>query len=98
MPQRIPISAARRVAEDHCCRQVILVAWDGELVHVVTYGKSTADADQAAQGGNAIKKSLGWPDALCASEPSRVQRLRRQIADLKRELKEARDLYEANHG
>jgi hypothetical protein len=72
---RIPIAAAKRIAKDHDLRQVILVAWDGKLMHVVTYGKSVEDCDQAAEGGNRIKKGLGWPEMLCKEEPSRVKKL-----------------------
>ena len=80
MPKRIPISAAKRIAADHDLRQVILVAWDGNLTHVVTYGKSVADCDQAARGGNLVKTAMGWPEGLCKEEPSRVKRLRDTLA------------------
>jgi hypothetical protein len=76
MPKRIPIAAAKRIATDHDLRQVILVAWDGKLMHVVTYGKSVEDCDQAAQGGNRVKAALGWPEILCREEPSRVMKIR----------------------
>lgn len=74
MPKRIPISAAERIATEHDCQQVILVAWDGELTHVVTYGKTVEDCDQAAQGGDFVKKALGWPESLRGDLPSRVQK------------------------
>lgn len=61
MPTRLPIKAAKDVAREYDCRQVILVAWDGERTHVVTYGKTTEECDQAAQGGDLVKKALGWP-------------------------------------
>lgn len=49
MPKRIPIKAAKRVAEEHGLRQVILLGWDGENTHIVTYGVTKADCAAAAQ-------------------------------------------------
>ena len=49
MPKRIPISTAKAVAEKHDLKQVLLIGWDGELVHVVTYGKTKEDCAAAAK-------------------------------------------------
>lgn len=49
MPKRIPISTAKDVAEKHDLRQVLLIGYDGERVHVVTYGRTKADCEQAAK-------------------------------------------------
>ena len=49
MPKRIPISTAKLVAEKHNLNQVLLIGYDGELVHVVTYGKTKADCEAAAK-------------------------------------------------
>lgn len=78
MPQRIPIKAAREVAKDYSCRQVIVLAWDGELTHIVTYGESTEDCAQAAAGGNMLKQKWGWPE--CNDQPSRVKKLEKELA------------------
>ena len=86
MPNRIPISAAKEIAKQHKCRQVVLLAWDGERTHVVTYGVTTEECDQAAQGGNLVKKALGWPETLLIGETSRVKRLKQRIAELEGEL------------
>lgn len=72
--KRIPIAAAKRIGDEFAQRQVIVVTWDGETTHVVTYGASLADCDQAAQGGNRVKAALGWPEALCKAAPARVRR------------------------
>lgn len=48
MPKRIPIAEAKRVAEAHGLRQVVLLGFDGERTHIVTYGVTKADCDQAA--------------------------------------------------
>lgn len=58
MPKRIPIAEARRVAEAQNCKQVVLLAWDGELVHIVTYGQTKADCRQAAKAGRALNEWL----------------------------------------
>lgn len=49
MGKRIPIAEARRVADAHNLRQVLLIGFDGELVHIVTYGKTKADCVLAAK-------------------------------------------------
>lgn len=87
MPKRIPISAAKQVAVEHDCRQVILLAWDGELTHIVTYGKSIEDCAQAAEGGNRLKQAWGWPE--CNDQPSRVKKLEKEIAELRKRLGES---------
>lgn len=48
MPKRIPITAAKRVAQDHGLKQCLLIGWDGAHTHVVTYGATKADCAQAA--------------------------------------------------
>lgn len=73
--RRIPISAAKKFVKEQDLRHVIICAWDGKLSHVVTYGRSVEDCAQAAEGGNRIKRLLGWPEGLQA-EPARVKRLR----------------------
>lgn len=67
--KRIPVAAAKRVAEDYGQRQVVIVTWDGETTHVVTYGATVADCAQAAEGGNFVKRALGWPERLCNARP-----------------------------
>lgn len=49
MPKRIPISTAKMVAEKHNLSQVLLIGWDGEHAHVVTYGKTREDCEAAAK-------------------------------------------------
>lgn len=49
MPKRIPISTAKMVAEQHDLRQCLLIGWDGERVHVVTYGRTKEDCVAAAK-------------------------------------------------
>jgi len=86
MIRRLPIKAIKDLAKQYDLEQVILFGWDGECSHCVTYGRTVVDCDQAAQGGNKIKKMLGWPDRTMAV-PSRVLALKRTVKKLKAELK-----------
>ena len=58
MPKRIPIAEARRVAEAQGCKQVVLLAWDGDLIHIVTYGVTKEHCRAAAKSGQALNKWL----------------------------------------
>lgn len=49
MTKRIPIAEARRFGQAHGLSQVILLGWDGENTHIVTWGKTKADCKSAAQ-------------------------------------------------
>lgn len=82
MPKRIPISAAKKLCQEQECRQVIVAAWDGDHVHIVTYGVSVDDCAQAAAGGNALKKALGFPKDTWNNWPSRVKKLEDRIKEL----------------
>lgn len=93
MPARLPVAVAKRVAEAHDLQQVILLAFDGKLTHVVTYGKSVEDCDQAAQGGDKLKAALGWTDTAPAL-PSRVKRLTAENQSLRDENKGLREANE----
>ena len=79
-PGRIPVVAAKRLAEEYQQRQVILVTWDGSKTHVVTYGRTIPECEQAAKGGNRVKRALGWPESLCNDVPARVRREERKPA------------------
>ena len=49
VPKRIPIATAKMVAEKHGLKQCLLIGWDGERTHVVTYGATKADCEAAAK-------------------------------------------------
>lgn len=80
MPEKtgkpIPINWAKKIAEDLGYTQVIIHGYDGNsgIQHVTTFGKSLADCDNAAKGGNVIKKLLGFPEEACKSVPPRIKR------------------------
>lgn len=71
----IPINWAKKIAEDLGYTQVIIHGYDGNsgIQHVTTYGKSLADCDNAAKGGNVIKNFLGFPKEACQSVPARIK-------------------------
>lgn len=73
---RIPIKECKDISVKYGQAQVILVTWDAKAgrVHVVTYGKSLKDCEQAAIGGNKVKKALGWPEDMCNAVPARSRK------------------------
>lgn len=46
---KIPVSAAMKVAKQFGLQQCLLIGWDGEQTHVVTYGETKADCAVAAK-------------------------------------------------
>ena len=79
--KRIPIAVAKRVAHECGLSQIILVGWneDTKSMHVVTYGRTLKDCEQAAKGGNFVKKALGYPPEMCEAKPSRVLAKERKL-------------------
>ena len=71
--KKIPIQDAKNIAINRGYSQVIIHGYDDitGIQHVTTYGKSESDCENAAKGGNVIKKFLGFPDSACNSKPSR---------------------------
>jgi hypothetical protein len=72
---KIPFVDLKPLLEKYKLRQIIIVAWDGEQVHVATHGATISDGDQAAEGGNLVKSALGWPANLCEDTSARVSEL-----------------------
>lgn len=72
---QIPIRAAKQIAVEFRKDQVIILAFskqDGKT-WVTTYGRTVEDCRQAAEGGNKLKRVMGWPEELCNAKPSRDQ-------------------------
>lgn len=78
---RIPIATAKAIAKQYDQDQVIIVTWSKVkgLTTVVTYGKTVLDCEQAAAGGNMVKKALGWPDDKCQAVPRRVRQKHQEL-------------------
>jgi hypothetical protein len=94
MPKRIPVTAASNVGRAHDCRQVIVLAWDGERTHIVTWGKTIDDCSQAADGGNVLKARWGWPESN--NQPSRVRKLQAENEALRKEILKLRSWYSSD--
>lgn len=71
--QRIPIKTAKEIANNLGYSQVIIFAYDGStgIQSICTFGKTKSDCETAADSGNKLKKTLGWPDEFCHAKPSR---------------------------
>lgn len=65
--KRIPITAARKIAEEYGYDQVVIIARKvgddpephGE--HLTTYGVNKVHCDVAARMGDALKRFMRWP-------------------------------------
>lgn len=78
---KIPVPELTRLLRTYGLLQLILVAWDGEKEHVATDGATLGDADNAAEGGNFVKRALGWPTTARATS-ARVAEFVRRVAEL----------------
>lgn len=87
---RIPIKAARDLGKRFGLTHVIIFATEEKDTnkpnHIVTWGRTLEACGQAADFGNMMKKSLGWPESL-HQQPSRVRRLQKTIKELKEKLR-----------
>lgn len=75
-PKRIPIKLAKGIAKDLNYDEIIIVGANYEtgIQSVCTFGKSLAACANAAEGGNAIKRLLGWPEEQCKAIPTRIKK------------------------
>lgn len=83
----IPIHSAKRFARAHNLTQVIILGWDGTDTHIVSYGETLDDCDQAAIGANKLKDFFSWPENLRA-EPSRITKIKQDLKQILRNLGE----------
>ena len=88
MKESIPIKEAKNLAKEYHLTHVIIYGFDqnNNVQHVVTYGKSLDQCDQAAKLGNMMKEGLGFPKSLCKDEPSRITKLKTRIKELEKEI------------
>lgn len=87
---KIPIKAAKELSEKYDLSHVIIFAHQREpyLDHIVTFGKSLKECDEAAQFGDTLKDGLGWPEKL-KTLPSRVRKFQKRIKELEAQLRDA---------
>lgn len=90
--KKIPILAASSIGKGLGYTQVIITAFDKEtgITSVTTWGKSTEDCEQAAIGGNFVKKALGWPPEKCNDKASRQLKKEKKLIELLRDAYDAR--------
>lgn len=86
MAKRIPISVVSDIIKHFHLKQAILVTWDGVSTSVVTDGNDVHQAEQAAEGGNMIKRALNWPEQHCNAVSAKVVALTKRIAELEKKL------------
>jgi len=87
---RVPIKAAKSICEDNLYDHVVMLFYDSQSGRqcVTTWGKTSDMCSLAADQGNAVKEYLGWPSHLCDAQPSRVQSLKKRVAELEAQLRE----------
>ena len=82
----IPFAELQILAEKYNLSHVIMLAHETDGPdHIVTYGQTILQADQAAEFGNALKDALGWPESLhkqSAKATKRIQELEAEVARL----------------
>lgn len=93
---RIPVKAAADIGKLYGYNQVVIHAFSlgANVQTVATWGQSQADCENAAAGGNAIKKLLGWPEDQCKEKPAR-QIKREEFEKMQSLVKEYRNVIDA---
>ena len=72
---RIPISAAKRIADAYGYEQVVIMArhvGEGGSEHVTTYGKTKQHCAVAARMGDHLKRIMQWPEGAIGKMKKRV--------------------------
>jgi len=77
----------KQLSEKYGLSHIIMLAHGREphREHIVTYGQSIREAMQAAEFGNRLKESLGWPESLhqqSAKATARIEALESVTAEL----------------
>ena len=74
-PKKITIQKAKDIAALGY-DEVIIIGCNYEtgIQHITTFGKSLVACENAAKGGNEIKKLLGWSKELCNAKPARQKK------------------------
>ena len=71
--KNIPIqnSEAEKISKKYNYPEIVIFAYDPDtrMQHVTTYGETKEQCLDAARAGNYLKKTLGWPEELCHTQP-----------------------------
>lgn len=83
--KKISISELKYLSRRYNLSHIILFCTENhETNHIVTYGRSVENSDQATDAGNRLKDILKWPKSLF-TESEKVKELRKYIRDLENE-------------
>jgi hypothetical protein len=76
---KFPITAAKKLAEEHNFDQVIVVGFRAGSGTVCTsYGKTLKDCEQVAIGANKVKAAIGFPPEMCNTVPARAKKAKKE--------------------
>lgn len=78
----IPIDEAKSIADRLGYDQIIIVGWHKETgtESITTYGNNPEQSRMAAEGGNFVKKALGWPPEKCNAVPKHLKKNNEQFS------------------
>lgn len=66
----ISIATAKQIREMlGATHLVIFATGDDKVQHVATHGETRQQAKEAADLGNQLKETLGWPEHMCKATP-----------------------------
>ncbi len=82
---KISIKSLKELSQQYNLDHIIVFATEGKEQFIATFGRNLQECDEAAQFGDKLKDTMGWPESLHAS-PSRVKALQKENKELKEKL------------
>lgn len=70
MSRKLPVKMTEKIAKEYDLRQVVVIAFDGESQHCVTYGRTKMECEKAAAAGKF------WGQILRLDDPEKQQKIR----------------------
>ena len=79
--KKMPIKAAKDLAEKYGQDMVILVTWEQKTntTHTVSYGRTLEQCEAAANSINKVRAVVGFPPEKCAEVPARVKKNKAEL-------------------
>ena len=77
--KRVPVKAAKNLCEENGLRQVIVIGWDGEKQHIVTYGMTKKECEEAAYASNILQEYFSWPEDYRHDVPKQIAEIKKMI-------------------
>ena len=84
---RVPIDDVKNLANKWGLTHCIVFGWDGKNEQVLTWGHDIPESAQAADFGNKLKDTLGWPKNL-HRQPPRIKQLQARVKELEAYVKQ----------